>query len=480
MRLLGPLILFIIPLWTNSLENGVARTPPMGWLAWERFRCNTDCVNDPLNCISERLFMRMADLLVSEGYAAAGYEYINVDDCWLAKTRDASGRLQADPERFPSGIKALASYVHSKGLKFGIYEDYGNYTCAGYPGILGYLEKDANTFAEWDVDYVKLDGCYSHPVDMDQGYPEFGYYLNRTGRTMMYSCSWPVYQIYSGIEPNYTSIKSSCNLWRNFDDIQDSWQSIQTIIDYYGDNQDVIVPNAGPGHWNDPDMLIVGNFGLSFEQSRSQMALWAIWASPLLMSVDLRTIKPDYKAILQNRKIIAVNQDILGIQGRRIYKDRGIEIWARPITPVVRVDFSYAIVFLNRRTDGTPSEVSVINRELGLTHAAGYRVEDLYTDKDYGILLPDDKITVDVNPSGCVMLRFTVASAFAKSPVPINKPYHPNSNSLFGIPQHNGLGALPQRLQWLSRFPSVGRSLHVESPGALHQPPVNHDDKEPL
>jgi len=314
------------------------------------------------------------------------------------------------------------------------------------------LETDANTFADWNVDYVKLDGCYSHPVDMDQGYPEFGFYLNRTGRQMIYSCSWPVYQIYSGIEPNYTAIKSACNLWRNFDDIQDSWQSIQTIIDYYGDNQDSIVPHAGPGHWNDPDMLIVGNFGLSYEQSKSQMALWAIWASPLLMSVDLRTIKPDYKAILQNRKIIAVNQDILGIQGRRIYKEKGIELWARPITPVVKIDFSYAIVFLNRRTDGTPSEVSVKLNELGLTHDAGYRVEDLYTNKDFGVLMPNDKVTVDVNPSGCVMLRFTVGAAYIKKPIPFI-----STNVVDQQLQH-----LPPHVQWLSRYPSVGRSLNVE------------------
>jgi alpha-N-acetylgalactosaminidase len=141
-----------------GLENGLARTPPMGWLAWERFRCNTDCENDPHNCISERLFRQMADLVVSEGYQDVGFSYINVDDCWLSHTRDRDGRLQADPHRFPSGMKALADYVHSKGLKFGIYEDYGNFTCAGYPGILGHLEVDADTFAHWDVDYVKLDG----------------------------------------------------------------------------------------------------------------------------------------------------------------------------------------------------------------------------------------------------------------------------------------------------------------------------------
>merc|ERR1711962_616042 len=201
---------------------------------------------------------------------------------------------------------------------------------------------------------------------MDRGYPEMGYFLNKTGPHMIYSCSWPFYQLFSRMEPNWTSIIETCNLWRNFDDIQDSWESVQRIIDYYGDNQDSIVLNAGPGHWNDPDMLIIGNFGLSYEQSKSQMAMWAIFAAPLLMSVDLRTIRPEYKAILQNRKIITVNQDRLGIQGRRIYKQKGIEIWARPIMPVYRAKYSYAIVFLNRRTDGTPSEVSVTLKELGL------------------------------------------------------------------------------------------------------------------
>ncbi|KAG5324657.1 NAGAB acetylgalactosaminidase, partial [Acromyrmex heyeri] len=388
-----------------ALENGLARTPPMGWLAWERFRCNTDCKNDPDNCISDRLFRTMTDIVVAEGYAAVGYEYINVDDCWLEKERDLNGQLVPDRERFPYGMKSLSDYVHSKGLKFGIYEDYGNYTCAGYPGILGYLDIDAATFASWDVDYVKLDGCYSHPVDMDRGYPEFGYLLNQTGKHMIYSCSWPVYQIYAGMKPNYTSIAENCNLWRNFDDIQDSWASVESVIDYYGNNQDAIVSNAGPGHWNDPDMLIIGNFGLSYEQSKTQMAIWAILAAPLLMSVDLRTIRPEYKAILQNKKIIAVDQDPLGIQGRRIYKHKGIEIWARPITPVYQNYYSYAIAFVNRRTDGTPSDVSVTLKELGLQYPAGYRVEDLYEDVDYHVLTPQTKIKVKVNPSGVVILR---------------------------------------------------------------------------
>ncbi|CAG0881583.1 unnamed protein product [Darwinula stevensoni] len=346
---------------SSALDNGLALTPPMGWLSWERFQCNTDCVNDPENCIrsgmmnfeisfhsqcqtltancsfycrsihkqflsfstcSEHLMKTMADLMVSEGYAEAGYKYIIVDDCWLARERDTYGRLQADPQRFPSGIKGLADYVHSKGLLFGIYEDYGDFTCAGYPGVLGHLEVDAYTLASWGVDYIKLDGCHSDPKDMDQGYPEFGHYLNRTGRPIVYSCSWPQYQMAHGIQPNYTAIRSMCNLWRNYGDIEDSWGSVLKIVDYYGDNQESLVPNAGPGHWNDPDMLIIGDFGLSYEESKVQMALWAILAAPLLMSVDLRTIRPEYKAILQNSDIIQVSQDPLGIQGKRIFRVR--------------------------------------------------------------------------------------------------------------------------------------------------------------
>ncbi|XP_072945315.1 alpha-N-acetylgalactosaminidase isoform X2 [Epargyreus clarus] len=417
------LVLCVVSVW--GLDNGLALTPPMGWLAWERFRCNTDCKNDPDNCISDRLFRTMTDILVSEGYAAAGYEYINVDDCWPERERDPHGRLVPDRERFPYGMKSLADYVHSKGLKFGIYEDYGNFTCAGYPGVVGHLAEDAATFASWGVDYVKLDGCYALPADMDQGYPDFGRQLNLTGKQMVYSCSWPVYQIYAGMQPNFTSIIEHCNLWRNFDDIQDSWASVESIIDYYGNHQDVIVPNAGPGHWNDPDMLIIGNFGLSYEQSKTQFAIWAILAAPLLMSVDLRTIRPEYKAILQNRKIIEVDQDPLGIQGRRIYKHRGIEIWSRPIVPIQAAYYSYAVAFVNRRTDGTPSDVAVTLRELGLNNPAGYRVEDLYEDVDYGVLSPQTKIKVKVNPSGVVILRADAQPSFAYNAIPTRTPYAP-------------------------------------------------------
>lgn len=413
-------VAIVLPPAALGLDNGLALTPPMGWLAWERFRCNTDCTNDPKNCISENLFYEMADRLVADGFVAAGYEYINIDDCWMSRSRDQHGRLQADPDRFPNGIKALADYVHSKGMKMGIYEDLGNYTCAGYPGITAdYVQIDAQTFAEWDIDFVKLDGCYSHPKDMDKGYPEFGYALNDTGRPMVYSCSWPVYQIYSGMTPDWDSIVAHCNLWRNFDDIQDSWASVTSIIDYYGDQQETLIPLAGPGHFNDPDMLIIGNFGLSYEQSKAQMALWSAMASPLLSSVDLRTIDPKYRAILQNRAVIAVNQDPLGIQGKRIFKDKGIEIWARPITPVVGEFYSYAIVFFNRRVDGTPSQVSVTIQELGMLNPSGYQTEDLFASQSYGVLFPADRLKVDVNPSGVVMVSCSAVAprrSFGRQP----------------------------------------------------------------
>jgi len=357
---------------------------------------------------SETLFKEMADIIVSEGYLRAGYNLISLDDCWLDKTRGPDGKLRPDPIRFPNGIRVLSDYIHSRGLKFGIYGDYGTFTCAGYPGIADHLEIDASTFAEWQVDYVKLDGCYSLASQMDKGYPEFGYLLNQTGRSIVYSCSWPFYQLYAGRMPNYDAIRKTCNLWRNFEDIQDSWQSVTSIIDYYGDNQDQLIPFAGPGNWNDPDMLIIGNFGLSYEQSRSQMALWAIMASPLLMSVDLRTIRPEFKAILQNREVIGINQDPLGIQGRRVHKRDGIEIWVKHILPRNGDYYSFAVAVLNRRVDGTPTKVSVQLKKIGLDFSEGYRIQELFDQTDYGLLYPDQTLRVQVNPSGVIMLKCSI------------------------------------------------------------------------
>ncbi|RZF40166.1 hypothetical protein LSTR_LSTR014200 [Laodelphax striatellus] len=163
-------IIFALVAVSEGLDNGLALKPPMGWMSWQRYRCNIDCETYPDECISENLFRRAADLIVSEGFKKVGYEYVIVDDCWLAKERDQNGDLQPDPKRFPSGIKSLADYIHSKGLKFGLYEDYGTKTCEGYPGVIGHMKQDAAKFAEWEVDYVKLDGCNADPKTYDSAF----------------------------------------------------------------------------------------------------------------------------------------------------------------------------------------------------------------------------------------------------------------------------------------------------------------------
>ncbi|KAI8419910.1 hypothetical protein MSG28_008530 [Choristoneura fumiferana] len=261
---------------TMTLDNGLALTPPMGWLTWQRYRCKVDCNTYPDDCISEQLIRRTADIMAEEGYLEAGYNYIAIDDCWLEKQRSPDGKLVADRDRFPHGMKQLAKYVHHRGLKFGIYEDYGNTTCALYPGVMGHEQTDVDTLLGWDVDYIKLDGCAATPDDM---------------------------------KTDYGAIAEHCNLWRNWDDIDDSWASVSKIMNWFGDNQQRIQQYAGPGHWNDPDMLVIGNYGLSLDQARAQMAVWAVLAAPLLMSADLARMRPEFKEILLNRDIIALSGD---------------------------------------------------------------------------------------------------------------------------------------------------------------------------
>ncbi|XP_068921336.1 alpha-galactosidase A isoform X2 [Petaurus breviceps papuanus] len=256
----------------TALDNGLALTPTMGWLHWERFTCNVDCIEDPENCISEQLFMQMADLMVAEGWKDVGYEYVCIDDCWLASKRDENGRLKADPIRFPSGIRHLANYVHSKGLKLGIYQDVGTLTCAGYPGSYGYYDIDAQTFADWGVDLLKFDGCNSKDLEsLVEGYKYMSFALNRTGRSILYSCEWPLYTR-PFQEPNYTEIRQYCNHWRNYGDILDSWSSVKSILAWTASKQETLVPAAGPGGWNDPDM--VEDFEV-WERPLSNLA-WAV------------------------------------------------------------------------------------------------------------------------------------------------------------------------------------------------------------
>lgn len=402
---LGLGLLAVLPA-VISLDNGLAQTPPMGWLTWERFRCITDCDKYPDECISENLITRTADLLVKEGYLDAGYEYLGIDDCWLEKERGEDGRMQPHKKQFPNGMKYIADYIHGLGLKFGMYQDYGNFTCAGYPGVYGNEQIDIDTFVEWEIDYLKLDGCYMDPLQMDEGYPAFGKMLNDTGRQILYSCSWPAYQEPENIKANYSSIAEHCNLWRNWDDIEDSWRSMAGIMDWFGDNQDRLAPYAGPGHWNDPDMLIIGNFGLSIDQARVQMAVWSILAAPLLISTDLATIRPEFKEILLNKEIIAIDQDPMGKQGLRVFKntEKGmrskLEVWTREL-----FDGSYAVAFVNQRDDGTPYPANFTFDEMNIPNQA-YTVTDLYRDELDKSLNSDEDFEVRINPTGVKYYKF--------------------------------------------------------------------------
>jgi len=267
---------------------------------------------------------------------AAGYNGIHMDDCWEQKNppRDSSGRLVADPTRFPSGMKALGDYMHSKGVQFATYTAESTTTCGGYPASEGHEAVDAQTFADWGVDYVKVDGCGSTSY-YPTGYPLMGQSLVNTKRDIVYSCSWPAYL--GTNETTKTScyqsmIASGCNLWRNWDDIQCSWSSLVSIIDHYGDYGSYLQQWAAPGHWNDPDMLLIGNTCINDDEARSQMAIWSILAAPLIMGNDLRKVVSTHAPILLNKEAIAVDQDALGKQGLRISAKGATEVWARNLS----------------------------------------------------------------------------------------------------------------------------------------------------
>ncbi|KAI1884954.1 hypothetical protein AGOR_G00215210 [Albula goreensis] len=411
---------FILPV--QPLDNGLARTPTMGWLHWERFMCNTACDTDPHNCISEKLYMEMADMMVKDGWKDAGYEYVCIDDCWPSMDRDPKGRLQADPKRFPGGIKKLADYVHSKGLKLGIYADVGTKTCAGYPGSLGHYETDAETFAEWGVDLLKFDGCYMPKWTLlAEGYMNMSIALNKTGRSIVYSCEWPLYE-WPFHQPNYTAIQQTCNHWRNFADVFDSWTSVKAILDWTAAHQSLIAAVAGPGGWNDPDMLVIGNFGLSRDQQETQMAMWAIMAAPLLMSNDLRDIDPQSRQLLQNRHLIAINQDPLGKQGNRTAKGNGFEVWERPLS-----EGRLALAVTNRNEIGGPSSFPLTIALLTNWYCCNPQCNATQVTPKYrelGVQNPFTPLHIMVNPTGTAVLVITPIKGQQYTPQQVKKWVH--------------------------------------------------------
>jgi len=379
-----------------ALDNGLARTPPMGWMSWQRFGCNIDCENDPKNCISENLYMEMADRMVADGYKDAGYQYVSIDDCWSEKERDPKTmRLVPDKERFPSGMKALADYIHSKGLKFGTYGDMGFSTCGGYPGNKFTMEVDAQTFAEWGVDSFKMDGCFTSLDDFHRGYPVMEFYLNKTGRPILLSCEWAAYQHDAKQKIDYAAISSVCNTCRNFGDIDDSWDSVTRIINYYATDDQNFTSVAGPGFFNDPDMIVVGSKGLSHSQEQVQMAMWAMFAAPLMLSADLREVTPESRAIMTNKAVIAINQDALGKQAKMVKTIDQTSIWLKPILP----SGSYAIALCNLFYAHHGLHANFTLADLGVTGGQSYKLTEVFEGKDMGVFSSTSAFNIYVDVS---------------------------------------------------------------------------------
>lgn len=374
---------------STSVSAGLALTPPMGWNSWNKFACN----------VSDELIRGMADAIVKSGMKDAGYQYVVIDDCWQV-SRDAAGNIVADAQRFPHGIKAVADYVHSLGLKFGIYSDAGAKTCQGRPGGLGHEYQDALMYASWGVDYLKYDWCSTlDGQNAKSSYANIRAALDATGRPIVLSiCEWGKNQ------PWLWGQEVGGNLWRSTGDIQDRWggqekwedgsccsNGVLAIID-----QEVGLQSyAGPGHWNDPDMLEVGNGGMTTTEYRSHFSLWAILAAPLIAGNDLRNMTGDTHDILTNKEVIAVDQDPMGREGRRVAKDGDLEIWAKQMQ-----DGGRAVILLNRGSSS--HEISVTWEELGYPGHLSASVRDLWAHKDLGKF--SAKFSAPVESHGVVMV----------------------------------------------------------------------------
>lgn len=383
-------ILLASPVPAQIQRDSLALTPPMGWNSWNKFACN----------VSEELIRSVADAIATNGMKDAGYQYVVIDDCWQV-SREDSGFIVADPQRFPSGIKALADYVHSKGLKFGIYSDAGSKTCAGRPGSQGHEYQDALQYARWGVDYLKYDWCNTGTRNAEEAYNTMSNALLATDRPIVFSmCEW-------GTAKPWQWAKGIGNLWRTTGDISDKWSSKKKwpngtcceygVVDII-DQQVGLEAFAGPGHWNDPDMLEVGNGGMTTDEYRAHFSFWALLAAPLIAGNDVRSMSPEIKEILTNSEVIAVNQDKLGRQGRRVRKDRDLEVWAKTLA-----DGSRAVILFNRGSTEAP--VSVAWEEIGYPTHLSSKVRDLWGHKDVGTF--GGTYSANVPSHAVVMVKIT-------------------------------------------------------------------------
>ncbi len=385
-------ILLIIAVFLTSVVypqkfEELAKTPPMGWNSWNKFGCD----------VSEKLITDMADAMVESGMMDAGYEYIVIDDCWQVD-RDENGEIVVDAERFPNGMKHVVDYVHSKGLKFGIYSCAGTKTCAGRPGGRGYEFQDARTYARWGVDYLKYDWCNTSTQNPQASYGIMRDALYKAGRPIVFSiCEW-------GANKPWEWGKDIGHLWRTTRDIRDIWESVLYIID----EQKELVRFAGPGYWNDPDMLEVGNGGMTTEEYKTHFSLWCIMAAPLMAGNDLADMSPETKEILMNEEIIALDQDTLGRQGF-CYRDNGdYEIWIKPLG-----NNDKAACLLNR---GDEIKTVQVDYSFLLTASLNYWSNDPYKLEDYtvrdlwehkNVKIDDPVVYIEIPPHSVKVFRFS-------------------------------------------------------------------------
>ena len=367
-----------LPALKKIPANGLAKTPPMGWNSWNLFKSR----------VNDEIVRGIADAMVTSGMRDAGYVYVNIDDTWEGETRDPQGNITTN-SKFPD-MKALADYVHNKGLKLGIYTSPGPNTCAGYEGTYGHEEQDAKTFAAWGIDYVKYDWCGARILytdeEMPQVYQKFGEALQKTGRPILYSlCQYGRDDVWKW-GPDVGG-----NAWRTTGDISDRWESMTRI----GFSQSDLAQYAAPGHWNDPDMLEVGNGGMTADEYRTHMSLWSLLAAPLLAGNDIRNMSPETKSILMNPEVIAIDQDKAGKQGTRGPQQSDQEIWVRELA-----DGARAIGIFNRGS--APADMTLKWADVGFSKPPA-KVRDLWAHADVKAEGSEYKVTVPMH--GVVLLR---------------------------------------------------------------------------
>jgi len=366
----------------KRVANGLAQTPPMGWNSWNKFACN----------VNEKVIRDSADAIASNGMKAAGYQYVVIDDCWHG-SRDANGFITEDRERFPGGLKALGDYIHARGLKFGIYSDAGTKTCGGRPGSQGHEYQDAQQYARWGVDYLKYDWCSSGVRNAEEAYATMGDALKASGRPILFSlCEW-------GNSRPWLWGQKIGNMWRTTGDITDKWTGhhghswgIASIVDM----NEPLWPFAGPGHWNDPDMLEVGNGGLTDVEYRAHFSLWALMAAPLIAGNDVANMSAATRAILLNHDVIGVNQDTRGEQGHRVMQEGSKEIWVKQMA-----DGGRTLLLWNRGE--TPTRIAADWTTLGLPAMLKLQGRDLWTHKEIGRIA--GRYEAEVASHGVVMVR---------------------------------------------------------------------------